>query len=174
MLPLALAVLIQLNPGDPPGIEPGMISFPWHVIEGSVGGFGSRHQTSVRFYRVAQGREPTATQPYWMVRLTQDVNGVPGQSSHTDRWIDGRACAAVNAALAALPRQTAEPYRPDEITTWGPFVQPHDIRFTYTTYGRMDGEEVAMTYVDRWGGAVAKSLEEIRARLLTCPEGATP
>ncbi|WP_428151236.1 hypothetical protein [Brevundimonas sp.] len=170
MLSVVLAALIQINPGDPPGIEPGMFAYPWHVLESTTGGFGYRDQTSVRFYRVRQGREPTATAPYWMVHVTHDIAGVPGQQSHVDRWLDGRSCPAVAEALEALPREPFDPYRPDDIQDWGPLVQPHDSQATYTTYGRIGGVETEATFVDRQNGVVHRATRAARDRLLTCPE----
>ena len=168
MVPLVLAALIQLNPGDPPGIEPGMISFPWHVLETSTGGIGYRDQTSVRFYRVRQGREPTATEPYWMVHVTRDVS-MPGTSNTVDRWVDGRSCAIVAEALEALPRQFFEPYRPDEIKAWGPLLQPHGTQATYRTYGKMGDVETEATFVDRQNGVVHRATLTVRDLLLGCP-----
>lgn len=168
MVPLFLAALIQLNPGDPPGIEPGMMSFPWHVLESTTGGFGYHDQTSVRFYRVRQGREPTATSPYWMVHVTHEVS-LPGQSTKIDRWIDGRTCMIVAEALEILPREGFEPYRPDQIQEWGPRVQPHGTQATYTTYGRMGDVEAESTFVDRQNGVVHRATLAARDLLIACP-----
>lgn len=167
---LAVAGMAQLNPGDPPGTEPGMISFPWHVLENRTGGFGYRDETRVRFYRVAPGHPPTETLPYWMVHVRHDISGVPGLQVQIDRWLDGRSCPAVAQALEALPQTPFEPYQATDIQSWGPLLQPHETAATYITFGRMGGVEAQSTVVDRQNGVVYRATVQARDLLLTCRE----